>query len=68
MDIINQQKDAIAGSKDRRNATHEIVITGASLSDRPPVILSACSPRSPVRILTISETGITGKKETSGEA
>jgi hypothetical protein len=39
---------------------HEIDTTeDNSLSDSPPVILSASFPRSPVRILTTSETGIT---------
>lgn len=52
------------GLQQAGNVTHEIDITEDSLSDSPPVILSACSPRSPVRILTTSETGITGRGNT----
>jgi hypothetical protein len=43
---------------------HEIDTAEDSLSDSPPVILSACFPRSPVRILITSETGITGEMKT----
>ena len=45
----------------------EIDTTEDSLSDSPPVILSASFPRSPVRILTTSETGITEEETTMSE-
>jgi len=47
---------------------HEIETTEDSLSDSPPVILSASFPLSPVRILTTSETGITEEETTMSES
>lgn len=58
--ITNQQGSAVVVPTGNM-LSHEIGIAEDSLSASPPAILSARSPRSPVRILITSDTGITEK-------